>query len=142
MTSHADMQKLIARHLQAEMAGDAEGAVSVYTDDVVHDVVGWPSGPVSGPNAARSFYEQLMAVFVNEDMTPVRTLYGDDFCVVEHLAAGRFPHGFLGAPASEKQVAFRMLHLFEFSDAAISRENVWLDAGAVVAQLAGGDEGH
>jgi hypothetical protein len=30
---------------------------------------------------------------------------------------------------------FRMLHVFEFRGDAISRENVWLDAGAIVAQL-------
>jgi len=137
MTSRSTMDSLIARHLEAEMAGDSDGAVSVYTDDVVHDVVGWPSGPVAGPLAAKTFYDQLMTLFVNEDMTPVRTLYGDHFCVVEHRAAGRFPHGFLGAPASDKQVAFRMMHVFEFADDAISRENVWLDGGAVVAQLSG-----
>ena len=28
-----------------------------------------------------------------------------------------------------------LLHVFEFSDAAISRENVWLDGGAIVGQL-------
>ncbi len=28
-----------------------------------------------------------------------------------------------------------MLHVFEFRDGKISRENVWLDGGAVVAQL-------
>src|SRR3712207_679538 len=102
MTTRSTMDDLIAQHLEAEMAGDAEGAARVYTDDVVHDVVGWPTGPVSGPRAAQAFYDQLMAVFVNEKMTTVRSLYGDHFCVVEHLAAGRFPHGFLGAPASEK----------------------------------------
>ena len=137
MTAPATMDALIARHIKAEMAGDSQGAVSVYTDDVEHDVVGWPSGPVTGQQAAKTFYDQLMAVFVNEDMTAVRTLYGENFCVVEHLAEGRFPQGFLGAPASERRVAFRMLHVFEFADDAIERENVWLDGGAVVAQLAG-----
>jgi hypothetical protein len=65
----------------------------------------------------------------------VRTLYGSDFCVIEHRTSGRFPHGFLGAPARDRSVAFRMLHVFEFRGGAISRENVWLDAGAIVGQL-------
>lgn len=30
---------------------------------------------------------------------------------------------------------YRMLHVFEFRGNAISRENVWLDAGAILAQL-------
>lgn len=28
-----------------------------------------------------------------------------------------------------------MLHVWEFKDGAISRENVWLNGGAIVAQL-------
>ena len=29
----------------------------------------------------------------------------------------------------------RMLHLWEFADGRISRENLWLDGGSAVAQL-------
>jgi hypothetical protein len=54
---------------------------------------------------------------------------------MEHRVTGRFPHGFMGAPGSERSVVFRMLHVFEFNEDAIKRENVWLDAGAIVAQL-------
>ena len=137
MASRSEMDHLIEQHIAAEMAGDPVGAVAVYTDDVEHDVVGWPTGPVTGPGAAKNFYDQLMAAFVNEDMTPVRTLYGDEFCVVEHRTTGRFPHGFMGAPGSPTSVVFRMLHVFEFRGTAIRRENVWLDGGAIVAQLTG-----
>ena len=135
MTTRAAMDRLIHQHLAAEQAADSAGAVAVYTDDVEHDVVGWPTGPVSGPAAAKDFYDQLLAAFVTDDMTPVRTLYGEGHCVIEHRTRGRFPHGFLGAPASDDPVVFRMLHVFEFRGDAISRENVWLDAGAIVAQL-------
>jgi hypothetical protein len=135
MTSRTEMDRLIEQHLAAEMAGDSAAAVAVYTDDVEHDVVGWPTGPVSGPAAAKNFYDQLLAAFVNEEMAPVRTLYGEDHCVIEHRTRGRFPHGFLGAPGSDRPVVFRMLHVFEFRANAICRENVWLDAGAIVAQL-------
>jgi hypothetical protein len=135
MTSRPEMDRLIEQHVAAEMAADSAAAVAVYTDDVEHDVVGWPTGPVSGPAAAKNFYEQLIAAFVNEEMTPVHTLYGDDHCVIEHRTRGRFPHGFLGAPASDRPVVFRMLHVFEFRGNAISRENVWLDTGAIMAQL-------
>jgi len=135
MTSHAEMDRLIDQHLAAEQAADSVAAVAVYTDDVEHDVVGWPTGPVSGPAAAKDFYDQLLTAFVTDEMTPVRTLYGDDHCVIEHRTHGRFPHGFLGAPVSDRLVTFRMLHVFEFRGNAISRENVWLDAGAIVAQL-------
>ena len=41
-----DMQALVDRHIGAEDAGDLDAAVSVYTDDIEHDVVGAPTGPV------------------------------------------------------------------------------------------------
>jgi hypothetical protein len=129
------MDRLIDQHLAGERAADSAAAVAVYTDDVEHDVVGWPTGPVSGPAAARKFYDQLFGAVVTEEMTAVRRLYGDDHCVIEHRTRGRFPHGFLGAPGSDRPVVFRMLHVFEFRGNAISRENVWLDGGAIVAQL-------
>ncbi len=135
MMPAAQMDRLIQQHIDAEMAGDSAAAVAMYTDDVVHDVVGWPTGPVSGPGAAKDFYDALIAAFVNEEMLPTRTLHGDTFCVCEHRATGRFPVGFMGVPGSDRQVAFRMLHVFEFHGGAISRENVWLDGGAIVAQL-------
>lgn len=74
-------------------------------------------------------------MFVNKEMAPVRTLYGEDFCVVGHRTTGRFPDGFMGAPGSGRPVAFRMLHVISFTAAPISREDVWLGAGATVARL-------
>ncbi len=76
MQSH-QMDELIDAHIAAEMASDTAAAVSMYTDEVVHDVVGWPSGPVRGPEAAKDFYDQLVANFDNEQMLPTRKLYGE-----------------------------------------------------------------
>lgn len=42
---------------------------------------------------------------------------------------------FGGIPGNGRQVSFRMLHLFEFRDDAISRENVWMDTASAMAQL-------
>ncbi len=47
----------MTRSLRPEGAGDVDRAVAVYTDDVEHDVVGWPTGVVHGKAAARQFYE-------------------------------------------------------------------------------------
>jgi steroid delta-isomerase-like uncharacterized protein len=130
-----DMDRLIQEHLTAEMSGDAVGAVAVYTDDVEHDVVGWPAGPAHGREAAHRFYEELIANFGTEDMKPVKRLYGPDFCVVEHDTTGTVHGVFMGVPGYGKQITFRLLHVFEFRDGRISRENVWLDGGTAVAQL-------
>ena len=57
----AEMNELIEQHIAAESAGDTDGAVAMYTDDVIHDVVGSPLGPLTGPAAAKGFYEFLTA---------------------------------------------------------------------------------
>jgi ketosteroid isomerase-like protein len=64
----AEMDRLIEAHIAAESAGDVNGAVAMYTDDVVHDVVGMPSGPLTGPDAAKGFYEMLTANVKTERM--------------------------------------------------------------------------
>ena len=134
----AEMDRLIEQHLKAEFAGDAPGCVAMYTEDVVHDVVGWPSGPMEGKAAAQSFYDQLVKDIKSEDMTPTHRYYGPDFAVIEHTWDGTVPGSFLGVPGHNKKIAFRMLHVWEFRDGCISRENVWLDGGAIIAQLTGG----
>jgi steroid delta-isomerase-like uncharacterized protein len=133
--SPKDMDRLIERHITAEMAGDSAGAVSVYTDDVEHDVVGAPHGPLHGRDAARGFYDHLIQDIHTETMIPTRRYYGDDFCVQEHQWTGTVPGSFLGVPGGGKRISFRLLHLWEFRDGRISRENVWLDGGSIVAQL-------
>ena len=135
------MDELIEAHISAEMAGDTAAAVSMYSDEVEHDVVGWPGGPVRGPSAAKGFYDQLVADFNNEQMLPTRKLYGEDFCVVEHETTGSVPGTFLGVPGHGRRITFRMLHVWEFREGRISRENVWLDGGAIVAQLTGDEAG-
>jgi steroid delta-isomerase-like uncharacterized protein len=132
---HEEMERLIETHITAEMAGDTAGAVAVFTDDVEHDVVGFPSGPAHGKLAAQGFYDYLVENFHTEAMVPTRTYYGDDFCVIEHECTGTVPGEFLGVPGNGRRITFRMVHLWEFRDGLISRENVWLDGGSIIAQL-------
>lgn len=131
----AEMNRLIDRHVTAEAAGDVNGCVSMYNDDVIHDVVGAPHGPVTGPAAAKGFYEVLTTNIKTERMDVNHAWYGDDFCVIEHQWHGAVPGEFLGVPGNGRHISFRMLHVWEFKDGRMSRENVWLDGNAIVAQL-------
>jgi steroid delta-isomerase-like uncharacterized protein len=133
------MDQLIERHLAAERAGDTAGSVAVYVDDVEHDVVGFPTGPVHGKETARGFYEYLVKNFCTEAMDATHRYYGEDFCVIEHDTTGTVPGEFLGVPGNGRRITFRLLHVWEFRDGLISRENVWLDGGAVIAQLTAPD---
>lgn len=135
----ADMNRLIEQHLGAEAAGDTNGCVAMYTDDVIHDVVGAPHGPLSGPKAAQGFYEMLTTNVETERMDENRAWYGEDFCVIEHQWHGIVPGEFLGVAGQGKRISFRMLHVWEFRDERMSRENVWLDAGSIIQQLTSAD---
>ena len=130
-----EMDALIEAHLTAEAAGDTAGAVAMYTDDVEHDMVGSPTGPSVGKDAAQGFYDFLTQNVRTDEMRLTHGYYGDDFCVLEHDATGTVHGEFLGVPGHGKQISFRILHVWEFRDGRISRENVWLDGGTALAQL-------
>jgi steroid delta-isomerase-like uncharacterized protein len=135
MTDKATMDRLIEEHIAAESRGDSAGSVAMYTDDVVHDVVGFPKGPAHGKGEAQEFYKHLIENIKTQKMAPVRSYYGPDFCVVEHLWEGTVPGVFQGIPGNGRRISFRMLHVWEFRDGKISRENVWIDGASIVAQL-------
>jgi steroid delta-isomerase-like uncharacterized protein len=130
------MAALVERHLKAEGAGDVEGAVAVYTDDVEHDVVGWPGGVLHGKEAARQFYVELTANFRTEDEQPSHRYWSDDAMVLDQMMTGTVTGSMLGMPGNGRRITFRALHVFEFRAGLVSRENVWLDGGAIQQQLA------
>jgi steroid delta-isomerase-like uncharacterized protein len=130
-----DMIAIVERHLKAEGAGDVDGAVAVYTDDIVHDEVGFPDSPRSGKEAARDFYRYLTANFRTETEEPLHRFFDGDTMILEQNMTGTVIGDMLGIPGNGRRITFRILHVFDFRDGLISREQVWLDSGSVVAQL-------
>lgn len=118
------MDLLVDRHIAAELAGDFDGAVAVYTDEFEHDFVASPR-PAVGRAAARQIYADLDAAFTTEDMALMRRYHGVDFCVTEHRLTGVVKGPFPGMPSDGGRVTARLLHLFEFRDDRISRESIW-----------------
>ena len=116
-------------------SGWLRGVTGVHTDDVEHDVVGSPIGPIHGRTAAQGFYDQLIADLDTERMALTREQYGEDFCVVEHECTGVAKGEFMGITGNGRRVTFRILHVWDFKDGAISREQVWVDGGSIAAQL-------
>ena len=43
----------------------------------------------------------------------------------------------LGIPGNGRKVSFRIMHVFDFNGGLVCREQVWIDSGAIVAQLTG-----
>jgi steroid delta-isomerase-like uncharacterized protein len=131
----AEMQSLVERHMDAEGRGDVDGAVAVYTDDIDHDVVGYPHSPTRGIAGARDFYNYLTANFRGESEEVLHQYVAGEAMILEQIMTGTVIGEMLGLPGHGRRISFRMLHVFEFRDGAISRENIWLDSAAIVGQL-------
>jgi predicted ester cyclase len=65
----------------------------------------------------------------------VRRLYGEDFVVDEVMITARATGMMLGIPGNNREVTFRLMHVCEFRDGRMSRENVWMDVAALMQQL-------
>jgi steroid delta-isomerase-like uncharacterized protein len=132
------MDRILEDHFQREADGDVEGTLKTFTDDVVHDVVGDPAGELHGPSAAGQRYGHLFSNVKGEHADVKHRLYGEDFVVDDTIWTARVVGEFMGMPGHGRRISIRVLHVFEFRGGLISRENVWIDAGAAVSQLTSG----
>ena len=132
-----DMDAAIDEHFRFEATDDVEGVLASLAGDAEHHVVPSPFGVLRDRQRIRAYYEMLFHDVKGESVTPVRRLYGDGFVVDESIWHGTIADGrpFL-AQGRSGRVSFRILHVFEFRDGKISRENVWCDLAAIQQQLA------
>jgi predicted ester cyclase len=136
MLTPQDMDRKIDEHFGFEASDNVEGVLQTLSEDVEHDVVGWPFGPSHGRDAARAFYEATFSDLAESSVNCVRRLYGDGFLVDESLWRGRAPGRPFGLEGRGRPLEFRLLHVIEFNDQGnIKRENVWLDLAAIIRQL-------
>jgi hypothetical protein len=131
-----EMDRKIDEHFGFEARDDVEGVLATLAPDVVHDIVGWPSGPTCGRENARPFYEALFADLAEGEVTCTKRLYGDGFLVDESVWKGKAPGRPFGIEGKGRPLRFRLLHVIEFSERGqIQRENVWVDLAAIIQQL-------
>jgi hypothetical protein len=130
------MDRKIDEHFSFEARDDVEGVLATLSHDAEHDIVGWPTGPTHGRNAARAFYETLFVDLADGKVDCVKRLYGDGFLVDESIWRGKAPGRPFGLEGKNRPLEFRLLHIIEFAgDGDIQRENVWIDLAAVLRQL-------
>jgi steroid delta-isomerase-like uncharacterized protein len=132
----AVIDEILGDHFRMEAEGDVEGTLATFTPDVIHDVVGDPTGELHGTEAVGIRYGHLFANVKGEQVDVKHRLYGENFVVDDKIWTARVDGDFLGFPGNGRTISMRVLHIFEFRDGLISRENVWLDAGTAIAQLA------
>jgi predicted ester cyclase len=131
-----EMDRKLDEHFGFEASDNVEGVLATLAPDVVHDIVGWPSGPTYGRDGARPFYQALFADLSDGKVECLSRLYGDDFLVDESVWRGRAPGRPFGLVGSNRPLEFRLLHVIEFAETgAIKRENVWVDLAAIMQQL-------
>ena len=134
--SPLQMDRKIDEHFGFEAADNVEGVLATMSPGVEHDIVGWPTGPTRGRDAARPFYEALFADLADGRVESTRRLYGENFLVDDSLWRGRATGRPFGLEGRNRPLAFRLLHVVEFEgDGAIRRENVWVDLAAIQQQL-------
>lgn len=134
--TRAEMDQKLDEHFAFEARDDVEGVLATLAPDVVHDIVGWPTGPTHGREAARPFYEALFADLSDGRVESLRRLYGDGFLVDESLWQGKAAGRPFGLEGRDRPLEFRLLHVIEFAgNGDIARENVWIDMAAVLRQL-------
>ncbi|MHC4505025.1 MAG: ester cyclase [Planctomycetota bacterium] len=131
-----EMDRKIDEHFGFEAKDDVEGVLATLTDDVTHDIVGWPSGPTHGRESARPFYEAMFADLADGKVTSKKRLYGDGFLVDESVWEGTAPGRPFGIEGGGRPLEFRLLHVIEFSEEGqLEREQVWVDLAAIIKQL-------
>lgn len=82
------MDQALDKHFGYEASDDVEGVLATLTDDVEHDIVGWPAGPSKGKAETRAFYEATFADLGDGRVKSLRRLYGESFMVDDSVLSG------------------------------------------------------
>jgi predicted ester cyclase len=131
-----DMDRKMDEHFAYEARDDVEGVLATLTLEAEHDIVGWPTGPTHGREAARGFYDALFQDLADGKVECRRRLYGEDFLVDDSTWRGTAPGRPFGLEGRGRPLTFRLLHVVEFApEGDIRRENVWIDLASIVQQL-------
>ena len=134
--SPQQMDAKMDEHFAFEGRDDIDGVLATLTDDVEHDIVGWPFGPSRDHAGARKFYETLFVDLSDSKVRCVKRLYGANFMVDESVWSGRAPGRPFGLEGRNRPLEFRLLHVMEFAEGGdIKRENVWIDLASIIRQL-------
>jgi hypothetical protein len=137
--THQQMDDQVNQHFMYEATDDIDGVVGSFTEneEIHHEAVPSPMGPLKSLAQVRAYYEMLFPSVRGESVTPIMRLYGDDFLVDEAIWTGEIIDGhWCLCDGMRGHVSGRLLHVFEFAaDGKIKSERVWVDLGAIQQQI-------
>ena len=84
---------------------------------------------------AEAGYRALLAELRIDRLEPVRRRYGDDHVVDESILHATVKGRVFGLEGRGRPVQARFLHIFDFTDGLISREEVWSDIVGISEQV-------
>ncbi|HEX8769684.1 MAG TPA: nuclear transport factor 2 family protein [Acidimicrobiales bacterium] len=136
-----EMDRVLTDHFIAEATHDLKGLLGTLTDDVEHDVVGVADGMHHGREETGRFYKGVFARLTQEGVEPLRRYYGENFLVDEVIYTGEADGSLFGVDGRRGTISIRILHVVEFRDGRMARENTWLDVETARRQLLEADDG-
>lgn len=131
-----DMDRTVNEHFGFEAADNLDGVMASLAGQVEHEIVPSPVGVQHDKTNVHAYYKMLFESVKGESVTPLKRYYGDDFVVDETMWHGEILDGsvFL-CDGKRGKVSFRLLHIFEFQNGKIAREQAWCDLAALQRQL-------
>jgi hypothetical protein len=130
------MDRAVNEHFGFEAADNLDGVMASLAGKVEHEIVPSPVGVQHDKASVHAYYKMLFESVRGEGVTPLKRYYGDGFVVDETMWHGEILDGsvFL-CDGKRGKVSFRLLHIFEFQNGKIAREQAWCDLAALQRQL-------
>jgi hypothetical protein len=132
-----EMDHVVDRRLQAEVAGNIPAILDTYADEVEHDLhPGTSTGPMYTKLDIEGFYTVLFCEITINSIRNIRRWHGDTYVVDESMMSMTAMGHPFGLDGRGRHAQVPVLRIFEFADGRISRESGWLDYHGLAAQLA------
>lgn len=134
MTSTAERQAIVRRHLEAENAFRLEETLDTLTEDCVFEDV--PLGErVVGRQAAAAYYQRWWRAFPDLRWVPQRRAFTEDGVVAELIARGTHRGDFFGVAPTGRAIALPVTIVVAFAGGRMSGERLYYDLLTLLRQL-------
>lgn len=133
----ARREATIRAHVDAENAHDPDATVATFSPTrAAYDIPAFgEGGDVPDHRAIHEMFTGMWQVFPDFRATPGPLRHGDDHVFVEVRLTGTQHADWAGIPNSGRSFDTRLGVLFEFDDAELVCERVYLDFGDIARQL-------
>jgi len=134
MTSVADRQAVVRRHLEAENAYRLEKTLETLTEDCVFEDVALAER-FTGHAGASAYYRRWWLAFPDLTWVPQRRAFTEEGVVSELIAHGTHRGDFFGLAATGRQIEIPVTIFVTFAEGRMSGERLYYDLVTLLRQL-------